>query len=278
MAGVTPRRNSPKTPKPETFDAEILPSPYREGGRRRQLPATNELQESTSELRATPQTDPKSQTPDEASRPIDAPSTLEVEAEPGKSSARRLTDLVADGAALNAILSLRFVESNLGSMSATEMVKSMRDSGEAVNRGDFATAERMLNAQAVALNAIFCEMARRAASNMSTHLGATEQYMRLALKAQSQCRATLETLSAMKNPPVVFARQANIANGPQQVNNGTLPGGVKTTPRTRKTEIPPIEQSRTSHELRANPRASKATVRANSSLETMVEIDRPAQS
>jgi hypothetical protein len=45
--------------------------------------------------------------------------------------------------------------------------------------------------------------------------------MRLALKAQSQCRATLETLATVKNPPVLFAKQANIANGPQQVNNGT---------------------------------------------------------
>ena len=48
--------------------------------------------------------------------------------------------------------------------------------------------------------------------------------MRLALKAQGQCRATLETLAAIKNPPVVFARQANINNGgQQQVNNGALP-------------------------------------------------------
>ena len=45
-------------------------------------------------------------------------------------------------------------------------------------------------------------------------------YLRLALKAQGQCRATLETLATIKNPPTVFARQANIANGPQQVNNG----------------------------------------------------------
>jgi hypothetical protein len=41
----------------------------------------------------------------------------------------------------------------------------------------------------------------------------------MALRAQSQCRATLETLATVKNPPVVFAKQANIANGPQQVNN-----------------------------------------------------------
>jgi hypothetical protein len=44
--------------------------------------------------------------------------------------------------------------------------------------------------------------------------------LRLALKAQSQCRATLETLSAIKNPPVVIAKQANISNGHQQINNG----------------------------------------------------------
>ena len=30
---------------------------------------------------------------------------------------------------------------------------------------------------------------------------------------------TLETLSNIKNPPVVYAKQANISNGPQQVNN-----------------------------------------------------------
>jgi hypothetical protein len=37
-------------------------------------------------------------------------------------------------------------------------------------------------------------------------------------RAGHQCRATVETLALSKNPPV-FARQANIAHGPQQVNN-----------------------------------------------------------
>ena len=55
---------------------------------------------------------------------------------------------------------------------------------------------------------------------MGQHLEAANRYMRLALKAQSQCRAAVETLAAMKNPPTLFARQANIAHGPQQVNNG----------------------------------------------------------
>jgi len=52
-------------------------------------------------------------------------------------------------------------------------------------------------------------MARRAAMNMNGNIQATETYMRMALKAQSQSRSTLETLSAVKNPPIVFAKQAN---------------------------------------------------------------------
>src|SRR5262249_46188418 len=44
------------------------------------------------------------------------------------------------------------------------------------------------------------------------------------LKAQAQCRAALETLVDMKNPaPFAYVRQANIAHGPQQVNNAPPP-------------------------------------------------------
>ena len=32
----------------------------------------------------------------------------------------------------------------------------------------------------------------------------------------------LTVVAEVKNPPVVFARQANISNGPQQVNNGPM--------------------------------------------------------
>ena len=67
-----------------------------------------------------------------------------------------------------------------------------------------------------------------------------EPFLRLGLKAQSQCRATLEALALVKNPPnVAFVRQANIAHGPQQVNNGV---SAESEPsRARETEI---EQSK----------------------------------
>ena len=44
--------------------------------------------------------------------------------------------------------------------------------------------------------------------------------MRMAFRAQNQCRMTLETLSNIKNPPVIFAKQANFSGGHQQINNG----------------------------------------------------------
>lgn len=50
---------------------------------------------------------------------------------------------------------------------------------------------------------------------MGEYLNATDTYLRLALKAQAQCRATLQTLAEIKNPrPVAFVKQANIAHGP----------------------------------------------------------------
>ena len=41
--------------------------------------------------------------------------------------------------------------------------------------------------------------------------------MRFALRAQSQCRATLEALASINKPPTLFAQQANVATN-QQIN------------------------------------------------------------
>ena len=87
---------------------------------------------------------------------------------------------------------------------------------------DLSRAEEMLICQAHTLDAMFFALIGRAAKNMGQYLDATDSYMRLALRAQSQCRATLETLALLKIPPnPTFIRQANVAHGPQQVNNGT---------------------------------------------------------
>jgi len=89
---------------------------------------------------------------------------------------------------------------------------------ERVNRGDLSSAEAVLTAQTVTLNAMFANLAYQATATKNADL--FERYLRLALKAQSQYRATCETLALLKNPPV-FTRQANIASQ-QVVNNGTM--------------------------------------------------------
>ena len=89
--------------------------------------------------------------------------------------------------------------------------------------GSMKPCEAMLYGQAKALETIFMKLAHRA--TRQKYLKHREAYLRMALKAQNQCRMTLETLATIKNPPAVFARQANIAHGPQQVNNGMMPAG-----------------------------------------------------
>lgn len=100
----------------------------------------------------------------------------------------------------------------------TYFVEELTAQIEAVNGGDLTRAEGILITQAHTLNELFNSLARR--SCKQEYLKQYETYLRLALKAQSQCRATLETLANIKNPPLVFAKQANISHGHQQVNNG----------------------------------------------------------
>lgn len=212
------------------------------------------------------------------SKPSPKSRHLEITAKAGVSADRLIADLVAEGQATNASTALRFVHADHGELSLTDMVKALHTHGEAINRGDLSAAERMLNSQAVALNAIFGELARRAALNMGTHLGATESYMRLALKAQSQSRATVETLAAIKNPPVVFARQANIAHGPQQVNNGPAPSTSPASAHPGETASAPTEllEDCTHGRTQLDARATKAASRTHPQLEPVGAIDRPA--
>jgi len=114
------------------------------------------------------------------------------------------------------------------------LVTELNRQVEAVNGGDMRRAEAMLIAQAHTLDQIFMSLARRAVKQ--DLLRQWEAQMRMAMKAQSQCRMTIETLATLKNPQVVFAKQANINNGgQQQVNNGT----PQAAPRARESECAP---------------------------------------
>lgn len=83
-------------------------------------------------------------------------------------------------------------------------------------QNDFSGIERILTAQTLALNAMFNNLAQKAAQ--AEYLPNMERYLKLALKAQAQARCTAEALSTIKNP-TPYINQANISQGHQQVNN-----------------------------------------------------------
>ncbi len=112
-----------------------------------------------------------------------------------------------------------FTVNTFGQLDAPEAIAELAFQVESVRLGDLQQIEAMLVSQAHSLDVLFASLARRSAVNMSHDLTIAEACMKLALRAQNQCRATLETLAGIKNPPLVFAKQANISHGHQQVNN-----------------------------------------------------------
>ena len=103
-------------------------------------------------------------------------------------------------------------------MDLSSTLERIEATARRVSAGDLGHAEAVLTAHTVTLNAMFANLAARAAETTGADL--FERYLRLAFRAQSQYRATCETLALLKNPPV-FTRQANIASQ-QVVNNGTV--------------------------------------------------------
>jgi hypothetical protein len=153
-----------------------------------------------------------------------------------------------------------------GELDLMGLVKELSVQSNAVHDDDLSQGEAMLTAQAHTLDSIFAELCRRAALNMGEYLNAAETYLRLALRAQSQCRATWETLATIKNPPTIFAKQANVTTGPQQVNNSILS-------RARETELTQDRLLEAQDGKRLDTRATGAAAGTNPAMATVGEVN-----
>lgn len=204
---------------------------------------------------------------------VDKSHHLEIVKVPEKSHERLIADVVAEGIASNAGTAMRFVKPEFGDVSLTDMVASLRDSGAAINRNDLAAAERMLYANVVSLNAIYGELARVSQVNMFKNVEAADRYLRLALKAQAQARMTVETLATIKNPPVVFAKQANFAAGHQQVNNGQAQTPAPVA-HARRTKPAPNKLLEAQDVERLDTGAKGSAGRANQEMEAVGKVYR----
>jgi hypothetical protein len=194
--------------------------------------------------------------------------SLTIKQEGDKSQERQMAELGMSPIAGNTVTAHTFARGTVGELDLTEAFSVMEAEVEKVQAGDLSTVEATLTAQAVTLDKIFIEMARRAGMNMGEYLLATETYMKLALKAQAQCRTTLQTLAEIKNPqPVAFVKQANIAHGPQQVNNGIAS-------RAENLNNPSNEVLEVNNGERLDTRKAGTTGGIDQDLETVAAVNR----
>ncbi|MFJ7316730.1 hypothetical protein ACIQVE_29200 [Pseudomonas sp. NPDC098747] len=161
-----------------------------------------------------------------------------------------------------------------------ELSAELREQNNAMRGGDLSRVEDMLLAQAHTLDGLFAALATRAANAPSVTV--LEVYLRLALKAQSQSRATLQTLGELKAPKqVAFVGQANIGHQ-VQVNNGTSGPGANTAPaantprtRTRKNKTAQNKLMDADHEQRLDTRTPGTASGDDSALATVATQHRP---
>ncbi|AST27993.1 hypothetical protein [Ralstonia pseudosolanacearum] len=151
------------------------------------------------------------------------PEALAVTAEPNEKPEASRARIVTSSVVRGAVTGRKYARPMFGDdVNLSAYVDQLSQRASKVMAGDMSGVEAMLITQANTLDMIFNELACKAAH--CEYLNQMEAHLRHALRAQAQCRATLEALAEIKNPrPVAFVKQANIAHGPQQVNNGASP-------------------------------------------------------
>lgn len=98
-----------------------------------------------------------------------------------------------------------------------DRVDAISVTAKAMRSGNSSLLNRTLCAQALSLDAIFTDLAHSAALNRGQYPDAFERYMRLALKAQSASRATMETLARLHQPREQTVKHVHVNEGGQAV-------------------------------------------------------------
>lgn len=130
-----------------------------------------------------------------------------------------------------------------------------------IKNGDLSIPEEMLISQAFALNVAFNSLAARAARQQDA--STMQMIMNLCFKAQNQSRATLDSLRQLKQPSqTTFVKQANIAQGHQQVNN------------LAEKNITPQNELLGAKSANLDSRTTSTAEGVNSTLEAMDKINR----
>jgi hypothetical protein len=146
---------------------------------------------------------------------------LEVREREGVSSSRsiaetRLSPIVRHGMIAEAIAAYR-LKWDGAEASGLDIVDVVRESADAVAGGNPEYISRALTSQAYSLDATITELMHRAWANAGEYPEAFQRYMNLALKAQSNCRTTLEALAKIHQPREQVVRHVHVYEGGQAV-------------------------------------------------------------
>jgi len=194
------------------------------------------------------------------------PETLLVEARKGEEDWQSVAR-VHSSPVTQAAITQKQIAQGTQDLHLEGLIQNLNQQVAAVKDNKLDRPEAMLIAQAHTLDAIFNNMTQRAVLNAGEYIGACDTYLKLGLRAQSQCRATLETLSEIKNPKsVAYVRQANIAGGHQQVNNGV---STSNEPRAEESQNRPNELLEAQDGERMDIGETAKAVKDDSSVETV---------
>jgi len=186
---------------------------------------------------------------------------------------------------LNGLINAPILMTELGGIKGCEpgiqdWMEELAETMKEVKDGNSKRIEGMLVGQIYALDALFINLSRKALN--AQYVPQLETFTRLAMKAQNQSRATAQTLASIKNPQsTVFMKQANIANGPQQVNNNcnqkqesdgqeTLQSSLKNF-KTEQNELLNVHEEID----RLDTGATRPSSRDDQEMETLGKVNRP---
>ena len=202
--------------------------------------------------------------------------------EPSPMTADRKAKAALSASVNNASVIHIFQENIMGKETdLNALIEGLQDNCENVHAGDLKSIETMLVTQAKALQTIFTSLARRA--HGQTQQKHYESFLGLALKAQAQSRATITALVDLKYPrQATYVKQANIAHGAQQVNNGTAPASngehyAQAHAPAKEIETPQnklLEATHAQQSYRMDTRAPQKAKRSHQAVEAVESVHR----
>lgn len=158
----------------------------------------------------------------------DTTDSLKIERESGKSESRQMAEV-----AMRPMIRNGFIVGMLGGKhfggetpDVTDTVDIMADACKKVRDNDLSEQRDILTSQAMALDAIFTTMVLRSENNVKDYFDASQRFMRMALKAQVQCRTTIEAIDRLARGGEQTIKHVHVDNrGGQAVITDTVQTG-----------------------------------------------------